>query len=69
MADAAVSKTVEGQLSCRFESGLRHQPVHSIALTSIEFIFTVNCCGIALNGIIRLNNSRVAAIDSAGWKG
>ena len=25
MVDAAVSKTVEGQLSCRFESDLRHQ--------------------------------------------
>ena len=24
MVDAAVSKTVEGQLSCRFESDLRH---------------------------------------------
>ena len=25
MVDAAVSKTVEGQLSCRFESDLRHK--------------------------------------------
>ena len=25
MVDATVSKTVEGQLSCRFESDLRHQ--------------------------------------------
>jgi hypothetical protein len=25
MVDAAVSKTVEGQLSCRFDSDLRHQ--------------------------------------------
>ena len=35
MVDAAVSKTVEGQLSCRFESDLRHQ-TENIGVCSAE---------------------------------